>query len=1053
MPNGRYIFTDSDGPPIRGFASTQMSNAPSIYVKLEGTCELARRASLPRGPRDRPGTNSVRECSVVVASILMRNPIIWALLLLVAWGSPDHGLAQETLFTERIAPLLERHCLRCHEGADSESGLALNGADWLTDREWVIPGAPDQSRLLALVTPQGGQARMPQDAPPLSAGEIGDLRKWIQEGARWPDGQVLESQPVRDFSGWAYQPLKTPPIPGPVLGDAPHPIDRFIRQQLNQRGLQPSRIADRRTLIRRLCYDLTGLPPTPKEVREFVGDDAPDAYLRLVDRLLGSPRYGEHWARHWLDVVKYADTCGYDKDKLRPDAWPYRDYVIRSLNEDKPYARFIQEQVAGDVLFPDEPDGVLGLGMIAAGPWDFIGHVEVPETKIDGKVARNLDRDDMVSNVFNTFCSLTVQCARCHHHKFDPIEQADYYRLQAIFAAVDRAPRSYDLDPADAQARRRWQEELEEAESGLAEIEAALNRAGGAELERLNREIEESNSSPVQQTAAFGYHSQIAQQGDQEKWVGVVFESPEAIAKAILRPCYDEFNSIGAGFGFPKKFRLEVRDSKGQWKALAGAAEVNPPNPGLEAMEWKVDAQGITGLRVVATRLANRRNDFHLALAEMELLDDQGSNIAPRGTVVALDSIEAPPRWQKTHLIDGHWPRFSMAADGPSREEMDAVRAALIAKLTTPEMATRRRSLVEQRQRAKGHLESLPPQSKVYAAATAFSPQGNFQSTGGQPRPIFLLKRGDVKSPGEPLGPALLPLADGDETVLPVDLSEGERRAALARWLIDPQNPFVWRSIVNRVWQYHFGRGLVSTPNDFGKMGAIPSHPELLDWLACQFRDSGQSLKDLHRLIVTSETYRQVSDHDPDNARLDSGNQYLWRMPRRRLTAEEMRDSILAVSGQLDLTMGGPGYYLFQIDKPEHSPHFEYHRFDPADRKTHRRSIYRFVVRSQPDPWMSTLDCADSSQSTPRRNETLTPLQALSLMNSRFNLVMADAFAEDLENSEKDLPRQLEAAWHRALQRPPTEVELQSMKTLVRRHGLPQLCRMIFNLNEFAFVD
>ena len=245
----------------------------------------------------------------------------------------------------------------------------------------------------------------------------------------------------------------------------------------------------------------------------------------------------------------------------------------------------------------------------------------------------------------------------------------------------------------------------------------------------------------------------------------------------------------------------------------------------------------------------------------------------------------------------------------------------------------------------------------------------------------------------------------------------------------------------------------MATPNDFGKMGAEPSHPELLDWLARQFRDSGQSFKDLQRLIVTSETYRQVSDHEPANARLDSGNQYLWRMPRRRLTAEEMRDSILAVSGQLDLTMGGPGYYLFQIEKPEHSPHFEYHQFDPADPKTHRRSIYRFVVRSQPDPWMTTLDCADSSQSTPRRNETLTPLQALSLMNSRFNLVMADAFAADLRESEPDLRSQLEAAWRRALQRPPTDEELRAMSTLAQRHGLPQLCRMIFNLNEFAFVD
>ena len=695
---------------------------------------------------------------MLLASSFMRNPVGWALLLILACGPSADVSAQESLFAERIAPLLERRCLVCHEGEDSESGLALNSDDWLAEGDWVVPGEPDQSRLLELVTPQDGQATMPQDAPPLSAGEVEDLRKWIQAGAPWPDGRVLESQPVRDFSGWAYKTLQTPPIPDSVLGDSQHPIDRFVRRRLSERGLQPSPIADRRTLIRRLSYDLTGLPPTNDEVIEFANDKSPEAYQRLVDRLLDSPRYGEHWARHWLDVVKYADTCGYDKDKLRPDAWPYRDYVIRSFNDDKPYGRFVQEQVAGDVLFPDEPDGVLGLGMIAAGPWDFIGHVEVPESKIDGKVARNLDRDDMVSNVFNTFCSLTVQCARCHHHKFDPIEQADYYRLQAIFAAVDRAPRTYDRDPKVAQERRRWQRRLADAESGLADMEAAIQKSGGARLERLDRDIAELSSSPVQQSVAFGYHSQLTQQSNQEKWVGVEFESPQQIAKVVLRPCYDDFNKIGAGFGFPTEFRLEIRSPDGQWRALDGVTNQSPPNPGLQAMDWKIDLDAITGVRVVATRLASRQNDFHLSLAEIELLDRDGVNQASHGTVVALDSIEAPPRWQKTNLIDGKWPEPTVSPGGDSKSSMLAARTALIKKLTTPEMASRRSALAEKKQQAEKQLEALPPPGKVYAAATSFPAQGNFKSTGGNPRPIFLLRRGDVKSPGEALGPALLPL-------------------------------------------------------------------------------------------------------------------------------------------------------------------------------------------------------------------------------------------------------------------------------------------------------
>lgn len=406
----------------------------------------------------------------------------------------------------------------------------------------------------------------------------------------------------------------------------------------------------------------------------------------------------------------------------------------------------MQEQIAGDVLFPEDPEGILGLGFIAAGPWDFIGHVEVSADKIDGQVARNLDRDDMVSNTMNTFCSVTVQCARCHDHKFDPIRQQHYYGLQGIFAAVDRADRPYDL------------------------------------------------------------------------------------------------------------------------------AETRP------------------------------------------------------GRV-------------------------------------------------------------------------------VYAAATHFNPQSNFKPTKGTPREIRVLHRGSVLQPGKRARPGVLPLSVRDRWSFDSNLAEGDRRAELARWLTRDSHPLVWRSIVNRVWQYHFGQGIVSTANDFGRMGEEPSHPRLLDWLATEFRDHGQSFKALHRLIVCSNTYRQSSQATQANLAIDGGNKFLWHMNRRRLEAEEIRDSILSVSGTLDLRMGGPGYYLFELERPQHSPHYEYHKFNPMDRASHRRSIYRFIVRSQPDPWMTTLDCADSSQSTPRRLETLTSLQALSLLNSRFNLAMAEEFAKRLEHDARPLDR------------------------------------------------
>ena len=323
---------------------------------------------------------------------------------------------------------------------------------------------------------------------------------------------------------------------------------------------------------------------------------------------------------------------------------------------------------------------------------------------------------------------------------------------------------------------------------------------------------------------------------------------------------------------------------------------------------------------------------------------------------------------------------------------------------------------------------------------------------------MHVLHRGEVNQTREVAAPVVLPLGQGFSWQIKVDTTEGERRAALANWLTDHRHPLVWRSIVNRMWQYHFGRGIVATPNDFGRMGAAPTHPDLLDWLAVEFRDGGdwskpQSMKGLHRLIVTSTVYRQSSAGADTSAAVDGSNQYLWKMARRRLEAEEIRDSILQVSGAMDHTMGGPGYYLFELERTTHSPHYEYHKFDPNDASSHRRSIYRFIVRSQPDPWMTTLDCADSSQSTPKRNETLTSLQALSLLNSRFNLVMAEIFAASVAKEQEALQKQVHSAASLVLQREPDAGELAALTLYARDHGMQNLCRFLFNLSEFIYID
>ncbi|HEX6983957.1 MAG TPA: DUF1549 domain-containing protein, partial [Planctomycetaceae bacterium] len=363
------------------------------------------------------------------------------------------------LFRRTIAPLLERRCLSCHSDADRKGGLSIQShAAALAGGESgavIVPGEPESSYLLDLVSSREGRAEMPKDGTPLSDDEIDALRRWITAGAAWPDGVTLDPHRIADTDWWSLRPIVRPAVPAVSPQDAAqvrNPIDAFVLARLREEGLSPSPEADRRTLIRRLSFDLIGLPPSPAEVEAFVSDPDPLAYERLVDRLLADPRHGERWARHWLDVARYGDSHGYDKDQPRPNAWPYRDYVIRSLNEDKPYARFVREQVAGDALFPDDPDGVVATGFLAAGPWDLISHVEVPESKIDGRVARSLDRDDFVRAAMETFASTTVGCARCHHHKFDPVTQEDYYALQAVFAAIDRADRPYDPDP---EVRRR----------------------------------------------------------------------------------------------------------------------------------------------------------------------------------------------------------------------------------------------------------------------------------------------------------------------------------------------------------------------------------------------------------------------------------------------------------------------------------------------------------------------------------------------------------------------------------------------------------------------
>ena len=745
---------------------------------------------------------------------------------------------------------------------------------------------------------------MPPVGTPLTPSQVDLLKRWIAAGA--PQGG--ENDGALDQTWWSFRELVRPSVPQPVSSWGTNPIDRFVAARLAEKGLRPSQPADRTTLIRRLSFNLLGLPPSPAEVDRFVNDRSPDAYQRLVDRLLASPRYGERWGRHWLDVAHYGESHGYDKDKARRNSWPYRDYVIESFNRDKPYARFIREQIAGDVLWPGEPDGLVATGFVAAGPWDYVGHAELREGTKDKKLARLLDRDDMVAATMSSFTSLTVHCARCHDHKFDPIQQADYYALQAVFAGVDRAEQPYFRDPeAHARGRRLWLA-IGKAEAALGPFRLQIEQATSEEIRR----IDEQKSALSQEST------------DLLPKVGEI-DTPESIARR-------------------KEISGLIKQLEAERKALALAA---------------------------------------------------------------------------------------MSAEGRARyselsEQLDALNA---------------------------EFGALPNPEYVYSAANYFKTHGRFMPA-GKPRPVYLLAKGSIESPQQLAQPGAVTAVAGLKARFGVDSAQGEgaARAALAAWLADRDNPLTWRSIANRVWHYHFGRGLVETPNDFGRMGALPTHPALLDWLASEVRDSGGSLKHLHRLILLSATYRQSSAERSEQAKIDAGNQFLWRMNRTRLDAEAVRDSVLAVAGQIDLQMGGPSAEHFFF-KDDHSPVYDYTRFDFSSAATRRRSVYRFLVRSVQDPFMESLDCADPSLLVPRRSSTLTAIQALALLNDPLMIGQARHFADRLRASSAESAEQLRHGFRLAYGRSASDSEVAALAEYSEKHGLESAARLLFNGNEFIFVD
>ncbi len=811
-------------------------------------------------------------------------------------------------------------------------------------------------------------------------------------------------------------------------------------------------------MIRRLSFDLLGLPPTPDEVEAFVLDDRDDAYERLVDRLLASPQYGVRWARLWLDLARYGESNGFEHDEFRPDSWPYRDWVVNALNRDMPYDRFARLQLAGDVLEPDNPEAIEATGFLVAGAYDSVGQTQQSEAM--RRVVRQDEMEDIISTVGQTFLGLTIHCARCHDHKFDPIRQVDYYRFSAALAGVRHGVRDLTtLDPDVLEDTRR----IENHNAELANLERPIR-----EQIRAERGAKTPITEPIarwdfrQDTrdrigslhGTLQGSAQMTSEGlNVDGKTGYVATAPLAMdLTAKTLEAWVQLGTLqqrGGGVMSIQSLSGNIFDSivfgerePGRWMAgsesflrtrsLEGSEE-NEADQRPVHLAIVYDSNGtITAYRdgrLYGTSYTSKGPvTYHAGDAQIVF----GMRHAPNGGNKMLDGRIVFARLYDRALTAAEL--ATSAANFISNEEIQT-------RLTS-EQRTERERLIAERDalRARRSMRTR----KVYAV----SPR--------PPEVVHRLNRGNPDQPMEVVSPGgLSALADLNvDFGLPPDSPEGERRVRLAAWITDHRNPLFARVIVNRIWQTHFGEGLVETPSDLGFHSGVPSHPELLDWLASDLISQGWSLKQLHRRIVTSATYRQSSAPDPSALQIDANNRLLWRKAPLRLEAEMVRDSMLAISGNLNPWMGGPGFREFEVSRAEGTTTNRYTPVVAVGSEFDRRTLYRTWARGGRSGFLDAFDCPDPSTTSPRRAVTTTPIQALALLNNTQSLREVERFASRLRREVGNDPGlQVERAYWLAFGRQPDPEEREEARRVVESFGPAVLARAIFNSNEFLYVD
>jgi cytochrome c553 len=895
----------------------------------------------------------------------------------VSAANPKPSAADIDFFEKKVRPVLVEHCASCHGKTKARGGLRLDSrAAVLKGGESgpaVLPGNPDKSLLIEAVR-HTKDLRMPKKGK-LSDGAIADLVAWVQRGAPWPAGAETGGDSIlrapgtpitaSDRAFWSFRPIRDPALPA-VKDEAwvRKPLDRFVLAGLEAKGLRPVRPAGKRALIRRVTFDLIGLPPTPQEIDAFLADESPNAFAKVVDRLLASPHYGERWGRHWLDVARYGEDQAHTfQARLYPHGYRYRDWVIKALNDDMPYDRFIIHQIAGD-LVKDAPatERLAALGFFATGP---VYYMDAGEKK----AAEAAELDDRIDTLSRGFLGLTVSCARCHDHKFDPISIQDYYSLAGVFRSTQYQVAM--LAPPEVVAR------VQQAQGRVRDQESAIKGF----LDEESTRVAEGMSGQVARYMVAAWKLQTRRNRQPGLASAVV-----AREEKLLAPVLEQW-----------------------WRYLFRRGN----NMRAHLAEWRKATSGLSGNAdlsrdpVAVARVMAAANAFQ---ADLQAL------LRERDALLAAGKPFDRARADRLREVFSPQGLFKL---NPRQVE---------ARLGAPA----RGKLAELRTELNGRQKAVPPLPPLAHSLT--------EGTTGDMR-VYL--RGNPHKEGDVAPRRFLRILAGDN---PPRFTSGSGRLELARAIASKDNPLTARVMVNRVWAWHFGKGLVGTPSNFGQLGERPTHPELLDHLAARFIASGWSLKSLHREILLSATYQLGNDRDARNFAADPANRLYWRMDRRRLDVEAWRDSLLAVSGNLDRSLGGPSSNL-------------------AAGGNRRRTVYGSVSRHNLNSLLRLFDFPDPNLTSEKRTATTVPLQQLFVLNSDFMVEQARALVRSLPGTD-DAAR-IRTAYLRLYGRPARDVEVQwGLEFLRAPEATPgpgepktalspweQYAQALLGANEFTFID